>query len=820
MTLSRKSLVLLLWTSLLLPGLRADPTNAILFVTQVPVAADFTTIGSTFGNHQPSLVACGRGGDLYIRYPGGALKNLTRAAGFGQWGSQTTNAIAVRQPCMHWSGTKAVFSMVVGAPQFQFDYADTGVWQLYEITNFINSNAVPMITKVPNQPTNYNNISPIYGSDDRIIFTSDRPRSGEPHLYPQLDEYEEAPTVTGLWSLQPTNGDLFLINHTPSGAFSPTVDSAGRIIFARWDHLQRDQQADTDWVHGYITYGAFNWSDESSNSVPTTNQAEVFPEPRPVRPDLLAGTGLAGHVFNQFFPWAINQDGTDEETLNHIGRHEIGGSYANGAFTNDPNIQDLYYFGGNFNTNTVGNFLMVREDPRTPGLFYGIDAPEFGTHSGGQIVSLTGATNLNAFYMRINYLTPRSTRAPASSPTTIPADHTGFYRHPLMTSDGYFIAAQTSYALTEPGNFGTPEFPGTPYDFRLKFLNFSNGFYAPGATLTSGLTNDAAYWSPDALITQTNKLWELDPVEVVARPRPTPSTTPIEMPERAAFTTAGVNVDSFQNYLRTHQLALIVSRDVTTRDSADKQQPFNLRVAGTGHQNIGATGKIYDVAWLQLFQADQLRSLNYGDTNNPGTGRRVLAQQLHDPAADNPPSAALASVRIGADGSTAALVPARRALTWQLTDTNNVGVVRERYWLTFAPGEIRTCTSCHGVNLTSQSGQPAPTNTPLALISLLNFWKTNTSLQADVVTNLGNKFFQVTFARRPAEAGVTYHVQTSTNLLTWADLATYAGTNIVLTAQATEISRHGAPNESVTVRENSSVNTARSHFLRVQVTRP
>jgi hypothetical protein len=37
----------------------------------------------------------------------------------------------------------------------------------------------------------------MYGSDDRIIFTSDRPRNGKRHLYPQLDEYETAPTNTG-----------------------------------------------------------------------------------------------------------------------------------------------------------------------------------------------------------------------------------------------------------------------------------------------------------------------------------------------------------------------------------------------------------------------------------------------------------------------------------------------------------------------------------------------------------------------------------------------------------------------------------------------
>ncbi|HWD19882.1 MAG TPA: hypothetical protein VHB20_11450 [Verrucomicrobiae bacterium] len=799
----------------------AGPTNSILFVTQVPIAADFATIGSTFGNQQATLDACGRGGDLYIRYPDGSVKNLTRAAGYGQWGSQDSNGIAVRQPCVHWSGQKAVFSMAVGAPRHQFDYSSVSFWQLYEITNFTNPGATPVITKVPNQPTNFNNIAPIYGSDDRIIFTSDRTRNGQMHLYPQLDEYEEQATVTGLWSLQPTNGDLFMVNHTPSGAFSPIIDSAGRIVFVRWDHLQRDQQADTDFIEKSITYGTFNWSDESAASVPTTNQTEVYPEPRNVRTDLLAGTGLAGCSFNQFFPWAIDQDGTDEETVNHIGRHEIGGSYASAAYTNDPNLQDLYYYGGNYNTNTIDNFLMVSEDPRTPGLFYGIDAPEFGTHSGGQIVSLTGATNVNAFYMKINYLTPRSTHEYADSPTNIPADHTGLYRNPIVTSDGFMIAAHTTNALYAAGS-ESDTYPSTPYDFRLKFLQPSKGYYAPAGFLTAGLTNRASYWTPDYLVTQTNLLWELDPVEVIARPRPTPFSVPIAAPELAAFAAADVDVTKFKEYLATHELALIVSRDVTTRDHADRLQPYNLKIAGTTHQTIGSPGKVYDIGFLQIFQADQLRSFNYGNTNTPHEGRRVLAQYLHEPAVDNPvaPQAPLASVRLGPDGSSAAIVPARRALSWQLTDTNGTGVVRERYWLTFAAGEIRSCTSCHGINETDQAGRPAPTNTPLALITLLNYWKTNVTVTPSLAVQQQTNYFQISFTRRPAETGVTYHVQGSSNLGPWSDIATYSGTNIVLTQQAQEIARAGAPNETVTVRDLAGVPGHLSRFLRVEVTRP
>ncbi|HRW04305.1 MAG TPA: hypothetical protein P5121_04375, partial [Caldilineaceae bacterium] len=203
-------------------------SNPILFVTQVPVPADFTTIGSVFGNHRGELSAVTRGGDLWIRYPNGSLKNLTRTAGFGEEGMQGTNAIAVRDPAVHWDGQKALFSMVVGAPTRQYELQNY-YWQIYEITGLGQADT-PVITKVPNQPANYNNVTPIYGTDDRIIFTSDRPRNGERHLYPQLDEYEEAPTVTGIWSLDPTTGDLLLLNHAPSGDFTPIIDSFGRVL--------------------------------------------------------------------------------------------------------------------------------------------------------------------------------------------------------------------------------------------------------------------------------------------------------------------------------------------------------------------------------------------------------------------------------------------------------------------------------------------------------------------------------------------------------------------------------------------------------------
>ena len=50
-------------------------------------------------------------------------------------------------------------------------------------------------------------------------------------------------------------------------------------------------------------------------------------------------------------------------------------------------------------------------------------------------------------------------------------------------------------------------------------------------------------------------------------------------------------------------------------------------------------------------------------------------------------------------------------------------VVRDGYWLEYQPGELRGCDGCHGVNTTNQAGLPASSNTPQALIDLLNWWR-------------------------------------------------------------------------------------------------
>ncbi|HYI11130.1 MAG TPA: hypothetical protein VEK57_18885 [Thermoanaerobaculia bacterium] len=701
--------------------------NPILFVGQVPTPFDFVTVASTFGNHDPQQTRAPRGGDLFILYPSGTLKNVTRTAGFGNTGFQGTGSIAVREPSVHWSGTKALFSMVIGAPTQQYQQL-TFFWQIYEVTN-LGEGQTPVITKVANQPAGFNNISPIYGTDGRILFTSDRPRNGAAHLYPQLDEYETAATVTGIWSLNPVNGDLRLLNHAPSGAFTPSIDSFGRVIFTRWDHLQRDQQADAD-ADDPGSYGTFDFSDESAGAQKLNQRVEVFPEPR--AGNTPPGSNLTGNNINHFFPWMMNEDGTSEETLNHIGRQELH-NYFNRSFNDDPAIVEFGYFDGiRFNTKVIENTFQLREDPNEEGLYYAVDAPEFETHASGQIVRFSSPPEQNPDQIQIHYITPRSTRGVSDPPA--PADHSGHYRDPLPLSDGQLLAAHTAETRGDE-NIGTGASPQSRYDFRIKPLTLQQtGFHLPGAPLTGGIQATISYWSPDNLIQWTGTLWELSPVEIRARPIPETATTLLEQPELNAFTAANVDVGQFRQYLIEHNLALIVSRDVTTRDKNDKQQPFNLRVPGGVSHIVNPAQKIYDIARLQLYQADQIRGIgSTPDPNNPALvtggrqGRRVLARTMHDPAAAaaNPTATVTpqGGVQVALDGSIAAFVPARRAMTWQLADANHDGVVRERYWLTFQPGEVRVCASCHGVNTKNQLNQNPPVNTPSALTALLQFWK-------------------------------------------------------------------------------------------------
>ena len=767
--------------------------NPVVFVTQPPIPRElnssvsntFLSVVSIFGNQLADTTHAARGGDLWLLTTNQGLVNLTRAAGFGTNGVQHGVGIDVRDPQIHWSGQKVLFSMVDGAP---VSAADTNrfYWQLYELTNLnaviANTNTKPVIIKVAGQPTNADNVTPCYATDGRIIFMSDLAYNG---AFAALDEYKGQPTLTGTYSLDPATGDFKMIEHTPSGAFNPFNDSFGRLILTRWDHLSQDPLAADDRLgitnNGVVSLnGSFDYLAEVLGAgTQATNLVETFPEPRKFDTNYTAQLGVNGVDFNLFLPWALDQNGGNEEVLNHVGRHEFFNPMVQ-SFVGDTNLVTFTNLAHrtasgvlSANTNFFAAFLQITEDPRTNGLYWGVQAADVaifgGSHTAGQLLTFTGGAGVNPTNMVVTYITAPGTVSPAGAGPGN-ANTLGLFRNPLPMSDGRLIAVYTPLASSTSfgfdTNLGSETLPVSQYHFRLMTLTNGSAYWTTNQYLTGGILNTSIYWSGSVLVTNQATAWELQPVEVRVRPVPAPVVTGVAAVEQQVFIEEGVDLPLFQADLAQRNLALVISRNVTARDSADKQQPYNLRVPG-GVSSIANGGKVYDISHLQFLQADYLRGYSNGWNGVMQPGRRVLATPLHASTnfnyASSKTNAPMGGTEILSDGSQATFIPANRAVTWHLTGTNNNdSVVKERYWISFRPGEVRTCANCHGINAVDQLGRPTPTNAPLALRQLLRLWKTNAANAYPLTVNNGSGSGNwgagtvLTLTAAPAPSGMTF----------------------------------------------------------------
>src|SRR5262249_40361647 len=150
-------------------------------------------------------------------------------------------------------------------------------------------------------------------------------------------------------------------------------------------------------------------------------------------------------------------------------------------------------------------------------------------------------------------------------------------------SNGMLIAAHSPEALEESQR-STP-LGSDRFAFRLQFMTppQPGGDFTPGAFVTQGIQRNVSYFDnqPYLQVAYSGLMWELDRVEVVARAKPATRTAPIPAIELGVLERelAGRGgVAALRNYLKSRNLALVVSRNVTRR--ADKQQPYNLAVPG------------------------------------------------------------------------------------------------------------------------------------------------------------------------------------------------------------------------------------------------
>jgi hypothetical protein len=500
-------------------------------------------------------------------------------------------------------------------------------FQIYEVTGF-GVGEVVQIRKLA-QPADTNNVSPVYATDGRILFTSDRPRNGDRRLYPQLDEYETAPTVSGLWSMQPDGTELQILDHSPSGVFSPFVDSFGRVVFSRWDHLQRDQQGDADifaiLAGDPLDYGAHTFASESSDASHTIAPGdEVFPEARELYGDPAWDDRQpteTDHTFNHFFPWTMQQDGTGLEILNHLGRDELAGYIAPGRtyldYGSAPKRLDI--------------FLHLAEDPTQAGIYYGIRCPEFGTRGAGQVVSLDAPPGANPDDIDVTYVTHPETASYHGDAETPDPQHIGMFRDPVVLADGTLWAPHSNETRADRETISNPAYPqpytlSSRYDFAIRqVVAGGQGYRVEGARLVeTPIVEAVSYFDNDRYrtVNYSGALWELQPVEVRPQPAPPAPTEPVPALEAGLLAeelAAYGGVAALRDWLIANDLALVTSRDVTVR--ADRHQDFELKVAWSDHQTAspGATPK--ELGYLQFFEGQQLRGFDWN-------GRRVLARPL------------------------------------------------------------------------------------------------------------------------------------------------------------------------------------------------
>jgi len=196
--------------------------NPIMFVTQVPCPKKTSLRVPPRSATTRQRAEFPRGGDLRFA-PDGPAHLTKEAASARKVSSRTPTPYAVRDPaplerhqgpCSAWWWPVTSFTVPTSSGS-------------YEVSNFGAGQTVT-ITKVPNQPTNYNNVSPLYAAMTACIHQrSAAQRSGfasfhrSVTLYPNLDEYESNTQSVASGASIPTGYLHILQPHTPVARSRP-----------------------------------------------------------------------------------------------------------------------------------------------------------------------------------------------------------------------------------------------------------------------------------------------------------------------------------------------------------------------------------------------------------------------------------------------------------------------------------------------------------------------------------------------------------------------------------------------------------------------
>lgn len=200
-------------------------TDKIVFVSRNIVQG-----GSLYYNNSSLLPGTGPysrfkivGGSLKVRNTDGSISTLIDSTMI----ISGIRLIDVQQPNVHWSGEKIILSGV--------EHLDSN-WRIYELN--LTDNTLKKITKTDrninlsqfgvaaNKFLKYDDIDPMYYSNDKIFFASTR--------FPTLSQIDGYPT-TNIYIMDPDGSNMFRVTTERNGADKPTMDlSNGRVIYSRW----------------------------------------------------------------------------------------------------------------------------------------------------------------------------------------------------------------------------------------------------------------------------------------------------------------------------------------------------------------------------------------------------------------------------------------------------------------------------------------------------------------------------------------------------------------------------------------------------------
>ena len=142
----------------------------------------------------------------------------------------------VLQPCLSYDGKKIVFSFVrcVGK---QYDPStvtnddpEEGFYHVYEVN--VDGSKLRQLTAGP-----YDDLMPTYLPDGGIVFCSTRRRGYARCFGPQFSHRWDVYT---LHRMDAGGGNVRVLSLHDTNEWFPTVDNAGRILYARWDYIDRD----------------------------------------------------------------------------------------------------------------------------------------------------------------------------------------------------------------------------------------------------------------------------------------------------------------------------------------------------------------------------------------------------------------------------------------------------------------------------------------------------------------------------------------------------------------------------------------------------